>query len=150
MLIVLEGCDGTGKTTLANNIAKVIGGSVIHCTRETPNNYDFFEDIILAAEECNIVADRFMYGQFVYQTAGERIAKGWLRDADKAKLEVLMLKQGVKVFHVTAPLKDIEQRLTERGETTHETVGRIVMNFATLFADSLLPIGVIDTTKLTW
>ena len=66
MLIVLEGCDGSGKTTVARNLQNILpDAEIIHCTRETPNDYSFFWHLIQASKDRHIIADRFCYGQFV-------------------------------------------------------------------------------------
>ena len=55
MLIILEGCDATGKTTLANLLAPVLNATIIHCTAETPNDMQFFTNIAYAAANENIL-----------------------------------------------------------------------------------------------
>jgi thymidylate kinase len=149
MLIVLEGCDGTGKTTLANNIAKVTGADIIHCTSTTQNDWNFFDTIIGLAKTHDIIADRFMYGQFVYQQAWEREKKGWLTDRDFVNLELKMMASNAKVFHVMAPINEIRRRLEARGELV-PNLSSILTGFASVFEKSLLPIRVIDTTKEIW
>ena len=72
MLVVLEGCDGSGKSTLARFLSKIMNAEIVHCTASTPNNYDYFLNIIEASKTRNIIADRFCYGQFVYQEAEDR------------------------------------------------------------------------------
>jgi thymidylate kinase len=113
MLIVLEGCDGSGKTTIANNIKAILPhAEIIHCTTETPNDFDFFSSLIEASKERDIIADRFCYGQFVYQTPAERK----LTPQQLTALEVSMVAAGAKVIHVTAPVETIRQRLSWRKE----------------------------------
>ena len=72
MLIILEGCDGTGKTTLANMLKPLLGAEIVHCTTQTPNTYGFFNNIIYAAQKKHIIVDRFCYSQFVYQEEEDR------------------------------------------------------------------------------
>lgn len=130
MLYVLEGCDGVGKSTVARHIQNIVGGAeIIHCTAETPNTFEYFKGIIEEADHKNIIADRFCYGQFVYQTPAERhMSWGQLRD-----LELLMQDHGVKVILVLANIEDIKRRLEKRGETTSIPVHKIVDNFLQLF-----------------
>ena len=133
MLIVLEGCDGVGKTTVARNLANVLDARIIHCTADTPNDYKFFKSIIDASKYQNIIADRFCYGQFVYQSENERR----LTRKELTQLELDMIEAGAKVIHVTAGIKDVESRLRYRGEKTDIPVSEIMDRFIELFDNSL-------------
>lgn len=133
MLIVLEGCDGVGKTTIARNLAKLLNARIIHCTAKTPNNYKFFKSIIDASKYENIIADRFCYGQFVYQEAHERP----LTHAELTQLELDMIEAGAKVIHVCAPVEEVERRLKCRQEKTELSVGEIMDRFIDVFERSL-------------
>lgn len=113
MLIVLEGCDGSGKSTLAERLAALLDASIIHCTTETANTKEFFEAIIKASKEKNIIADRFCYGQFVYQKGKER-PLGTIQDLHE--LEIEMMEAGAKVILVTSPDEVVNRRLREREE----------------------------------
>lgn len=128
MLVVLEGCDGSGKSTLAKSLAKVLGADIVHCTSTTPNDMKFFKGIIEASKTRNIIADRFCYGQFVYQKEKDR-PLGNIKNLHK--LEVQLLKAGAKVIYVEAPLKEIENRLEERGEVLINclTVSEVLYRF---------------------
>lgn len=135
MLIVLEGCDGSGKTTIANNLKAIMpDAEIIHCTTETPNTFDFFKGIILASKERDIIADRFCYGQFVYQTEAER----HLTDEELCALEIGMMGAGAKVIHVTAPVNTIKERLSWRGEDTMHPVEEITDRYIDLFERTLI------------
>lgn len=135
MLIVLEGCDGSGKTTVAANLANILpNAEIIHCTRETPNDYEFFHGLIKAGDTRNIIADRFCYGQFVYQEAKDRP----MDENDLLLLEIEMLSHGVKVIHVAAPVEEIAERLYLRKELTDIPVGEICDRYINLFENKTL------------
>lgn len=136
MLVVLEGCDGTGKSTLAEFLAKVMNAEVIHCTSSTPNDYGFFWGIIEASRQRNIIADRFCYGQFVYQKKEDRN----LKKSSLYSLELSMLDAGAKVILVTAPQDVVEARLAARGETTHLPVKELLGRFEDIMSESILPV----------
>lgn len=132
MLIVLEGCDGSGKTTLARSLAKILDADIIHCTSRTPNDKKFFEGIIEASKTKNIIADRFCYGQYVYQKKEDRPLGDY---EDLNYLETKLLAAGAKVIHVGAPPHEIEERLAIRGEKLINdlTVGDVLYKFDELF-----------------
>lgn len=119
MLYILEGCDGTGKSTLATQLSKLLDAEVIHCTKDTPNTELFFLNIVRAAEKRNIIADRFCYGQYVYQQPEERpLEYGGLETSYRGlnHLEAMMLESGVKVILVDADTDVIVDRLQARNE----------------------------------
>lgn len=137
MLYVLEGCDGSGKTTLAKQLSKLLDADIIHCSQHTPNNYNFFDNIITASHNKNIIADRFCYGQFVYQSDGDRP----LGDISTLNvLETRLLKENAKVIYVSAPDEVIKERLAMRGESLINglTVEEIRIKFSAVRKLSLL------------
>lgn len=135
MLIVLEGCDGSGKTTIARNLQAVMpNAEIIHCTTSTPNDFEFFRGLILASKDRDIIADRFCYGQFVYQAPEERK----LTPAELYGLEVGMIAHGAKVIHVTAPVNTIKTRLSWRQEDTMHPVEEICDRYINLFENTLI------------
>ena len=172
MLIVLEGCDGTGKTTLAENLAKIIGTEIIHCSQYTPNNYSFFHSIIEASWERNIIADRFCYGQFVYQEEFERplrIKQEGTHSViigndvyefpnDTSALEVLhileteMLQVDAKIIHVVAPVDEIKERLETRKEALINglTIEEVISKFKGIFNLSILPVIEYNTGRFKY
>ena len=143
MLIVLEGCDGSGKTTFANKLAQIINAEVIHCTAETPNNVEFFRGIIGMSVLKNIIADRFCYGQFVYQKIEERK----LSQEQLKQLEFDMMMAGAKVIFVDADTDIIKDRLAARDEETAIPVSQIQYAYDQIFSNSILPVTVVDTTE---
>ena len=135
MLIVLEGCDGSGKTTIANNLKAIMpDAEIIHCTTETPNTYEFFKQLIVASQSRDIIADRFCYGQFVYQAPEER----HLTPLQLCSLEAGMIAAGARVIHVTAPVNTIKERLSWRGEKAMHPVEEITDRYIDLFEHTLI------------
>ena len=144
MLVVLEGCDGTGKSTMAKRIASVLNAEIIHCSTKTPNDYMFFHGIIGASKTHNIVADRFFYGQFVYQTPKDR----HLTHSDLVDLEVELLGAGGKVILVEASEQDIANRLGARDEQLINglTIKEVLEGFRKMASDSFLPVEIWNTS----
>lgn len=128
MLLILEGCDGSGKTAIADQLSAWWADEVIHCTRETPNNFHFFYNIIRRAKFHNIVADRFCYGQFVYQPPEERP----LSPSELCVLEGMM-GTDAKLLYVYAARDEIEQRLAARDEVVAKGVDAVLKRYQEIF-----------------
>ena len=144
MLIVLEGCDGTGKSSIAKLIqAVMLDAEIIHCTAETPNDFKFFSKLIDIGQYRNIILDRGLYGQFVYQSPEDRK----LSHKQLRSLEMRMLSTGAKVVHVTAMQQTVEDRLNNRSEVPMHTVSVLLSRFDDLFEKSLMPVITVDTTN---
>ena len=144
MLIVLEGCDGTGKSSIAKLIqAVMLDAEIIHCTAETPNDFKFFSKLIDIGQYRNIILDRGMYGQFVYQSPEDRK----LSHKQLRALELNMIRTGAKVVHVTAMKQTVEDRLNSRSEVPMHTVSVLLSRFDDLFEKSLMPVITVDTTN---
>lgn len=144
MLIVLEGCDGTGKSTIAKFLSLVLPESqIVHCTVHTPNDFNFFSNLISIGRHQNIILDRGMYGQFVYQKKEERK----LSNKQLTQLEMHMLQTNASVIHVTAKEDTIVQRLYDRSEVTAIPVRTIMERFDEVFSKSILPVVKLDTTN---
>ena len=124
MLIILEGCDATGKTTLANMLAPLLNAQIVHSTAETPNDYRYFEELLRASEYTNIIADRFCYSQFVYQDSEHRPLKLVSDEYMTIKneweilhmLECEMLRYNTKLIYCYADAGVIAERMIARGE----------------------------------
>lgn len=112
MLVVLEGPDGAGKTTLAKILSLIMDAEIIHATRETPNNMEWFSSIIEESKHRNIIADRFFWGQFVYQDVDERNLDWELLQDLECKLN----DAGGMIVYVHAPKKTLEKRMGKRNE----------------------------------
>lgn len=145
MLIILEGCDGTGKTTLAEKFkAKIPDAEIIHCTRETPNTYEYFRDIIKDSRGKAIILDRAMYGQFVYQEEADRpMTKEQLRMLEN----YMNLLSDVTIYWVTADKKVILSRLESRKEKLSLPYDTIEARFRAIFNESACKIISWDTTN---
>lgn len=141
MLIILEGPDGAGKSTIARRLARILNAKIIHCTKDTPNDAEYFYRILSAADHQNIIADRFCYGQFVYQSEKERK----LTKAELYRLETEFLNHGAKVIYVTAQEKTIQERLNKRKEVPMHPVKELLDRFDTLMKESTLQIEVWRT-----
>ena len=155
MLYILEGCDGSGKSTLAKGLSDLLGAQVIHCSRSTPNTLEFFQSILEKSKENDVIADRFCYGQFVYQDENERPLKtygtrplktyGTIYYSSKTALENLHLLESqmlgyAKVVYVSASAKVIQDRLNSRNEALPDglDVEKILQRYKNIREESML------------
>lgn len=107
MNIILEGCDGTGKSSIAKHICQMTGMYYWH--ESQPKTLAEYQQMLSSG---GVVFDRFCFGQFVYNTEEYR------------KMTMEELKSLVKSFkdtntivlYVDAHTEAIISRLIARGE----------------------------------
>lgn len=144
MLIVLEGIDGCGKTTLAETLAPILDAKIIHATRETPNDWEWFWSIIKNSTKQNIIADRFFWGQFAYQSPSERN----ITEDQLHQLEKMMRDYGGKIIYVQASWPTVSKRLAAREEQLSCSYMHLVNAYAELIHNSYCPVLIYDTEEM--
>lgn len=132
MLIVLEGVDGAGKSTLA----EALGGTYLH---HGPPEKDQpvlrqYEEAIQAhrAENALLVVDRLHYGEMVYGPVLRGESKlGW---PGFAHVELLLQARGAVTALVDPGLEEVHRRLALRGEDflPPDRVGEVWREFQTV------------------
>ena len=142
MLIVLEGIDGVGKTTLANLLSKVYNADIIHATRETPNDWAWFNELMDLAKDRNIIMDRSFWGQFVYQEPDER-KLSW---EQLHELEHRLYQEDGKLIYVTANTSDILERLRGRAETLSRPLDLLKERYEAVILLSECPVIIYNTS----
>lgn len=145
MRIILEGCDGTGKTTLAKILADRYGLDICHCTQDDPGDYEFYRQTL---RKENVIWDRHTLGELIYPKVFGRNQKIGCEDA---RLLMHYAKEGgVKVFVLTADIESIYNRIDARGNEdvrVHDSLAEIDRKFRFYAEEFRIPI--IDTSKMT-
>lgn len=155
MIIILEGPDGAGKTTLANKLCKSIPGStLLHYGAPTDavaaENYwqVYAEDILKASTASVLIMDRSWYTDMVYGP----VLRGSLEmTATKCKmLEALVLANGGGlVIYCTSSPKVLWSRVMRRGDPLikdTETLRALYDGYEALFKEGVtLPVVKYDT-----
>lgn len=144
MKIIIEGCDGTGKTTLAKILANEYGLDYCHCTASDPGDYDFY---LNTARKDNIVWDRHTIGELIYPKVFNRSAQISPEDARLAL--AYAREQGAMVFVLTEKLEIIQERLKKRGNEDERIMNNLqFINDSFLFYAREFEIPVINTSDL--
>lgn len=140
--LIIEGCDGTGKTTIATILAELYHMDICHCTAEDPADYDFYRN---TARKKNVIWDRHTVGELIYPKVFKREAQIGPEDARLAL--AYGRENGTKAVILTADLKVIEDRLEHRGNECFEVWDNLefIHNEFLQYAD-FLNIPVVDTS----
>ena len=112
MNIILEGCDGTGKTTLAKHLCETLG--LVYWHESEPRAVGEYQTMLSYG---NVLFDRFCFGQFVYNTADQR--KMTMEELTQLVSEVFPAT-GTIVLYVDCKSDEIVNRLIARGEGKEE------------------------------
>ncbi|MDH6574725.1 hypothetical protein [Kitasatospora sp. MAP5-34] len=148
--LVLEGCDGVGKSTLAERLSTYHGFTVVHSPR-TPDHLDLASRYrTLLAEPGRILFDRCFLSELVYgplHRGRSRIT--WSQAIDLA--ESVIARSGLLV-HLTAPPAVVHQRLLARdGEAIGvEEVSALITAYDRVFATlaEYTDVLTLDTTTI--
>jgi thymidylate kinase len=117
MIIMIEGCDRTGKTTLAKMLAEKLGGQVIHTSKpQTDNPYvEYLEKLASLPRHKILIFDRFYLGEYVYSIlwrGGCKISSEQFKKLDHVAAN---LHKAV-VIHACASTETIIERCRREGE----------------------------------
>lgn len=133
MIFIIEGPDGSGKTTLAEKLSKQTGYPVVH--RSQPKSEEEklhmlrgYVDAIEAGK--NIIFDRCWYSEMAYGPVMRD--ESVITYPEMYLLEEKLAKHGAMIIYCTDKPKTLWRRATKRGEdyiTDFETFERICANF---------------------
>jgi len=122
-ILTLDGCDGTGKTTLAEYLQAQHGFTVIHSSR-TPDHVDLaarYRQILATAGR--LVLDRCFVSELVYGPL--RYGRSRLSWNDAVELSATLAARGGAFVHLTGTPAAIQRRLLDRRDTELPALGDI-------------------------
>lgn len=118
MVIILEGCDCTGKTTLAKKLCEKYKLMYNHVTSKDPNNYEYY---LTTMKIDNTLWDRHLLGEMIYPTVYNRkgnldldLLTDLINKANENKVVILVLTEDdeeiIRRINAERPLEDNQTR----------------------------------------
>lgn len=108
MRIIIEGCDGTGKTTLVDGLAKEFNLGKIHISNKDPNDLDFYYQFL---RKDDVIFDRNLIGEMIYPKIFNRPQK--LKEYELDYLIAKAKELDIKIIVLTAAIDTINFRLKQ-------------------------------------
>lgn len=148
MLILLEGCDKSGKSTLARKLVDEFGAEYVKFSQPKRLPYEEYAEFLAAAIPSKLyVLDRFMHGELVYGP----IYRG------KSGLDIVQLMalektassvHGAAVIYCRVPSSQVKKKFIEDNEefTQAKDIGRIIHAYDCVFEQTILKVFKYDYT----
>jgi thymidylate kinase len=146
LLVICEGTDGSGKTTLANTLAIMTRGKYLHAG--PPKRHplvEYTEPLSSYAPGTgqDLICDRWHVGELVYGPL-YRGRSGLTHNQFRA-VEDLLREKGALLVLCDEPIGVLVERLTARGEQPNaDDLTREAVVFHDVFGRSALPKAVFD------
>jgi thymidylate kinase len=116
-ILAIDGCDGTGKTTLAEYLRARHGYTTVHSPR-TPDHIELADRYRhILARVGRVVLDRCFVSELVYGPM--RHGRSRLSWSDAVDLSATLAAQSGAFVHLTDEPIAIKRRLLDRGDTEH-------------------------------
>lgn len=145
MIIIIEGADGSGKTTLANQLSKQTKYPIIHMSNpktelEKVTMMGLYVQQLRTGK--NFIFDRCWYSEMAYGPVFRD--KSYITYPQMYELERMLCKAGAMIIYCTGPKAALWMRCQRRGEnfvTSSVDFDKVYTNFEELFsAPHLVPV----------
>lgn len=125
-VIILEGTDGTGKTTLAKEIAKAQDRQILHAAKPTHDNWpdEYVAPIAEMAHEQRLVLDRWHLGEYIWPDILGRKSL-FNNHIDLIECNERLVAIGAFTLVLVRSTIDIIVELDSRGESEQDTLNAI-------------------------
>lgn len=155
-VLIFEGCDASGKTTIQDILKEIIRHAfVVHTSAPTKGNskeyfYNLLNKLVEFSDILNqpLFFDRFHIGELVYGSIFRPETIDRMVEEKMYQLEAELLKQDARIIYVTASPEVIARRIQERGDwyITTNDVQSILDRYEKALQKSKLPIYRLGTT----
>jgi len=138
-VIAIEGCDATGKTTLAKQLSDKLNMLIVKGSsfeNAECDNTQLFKHFNKVANASNVIIDRTIYSNRVYATLYDDYAI--LTDEQRMQIED-KFKNKTLVLYLTADVDTIIDRINVRGDdyVTPDKIQSIVSNYNSVMSDAM-------------
>lgn len=146
-IIILEGADGTGKTTLAKELAKAQGRLIMHASAPQSETWaeEYVDSITGIIPTQSLVLDRWHLGEWVWPQFFSRESL-YESHIDMQECHEKLIAIGAFTIVLVRPVLDIISELSRRGESEEAAVAAIEGQASYL---SLVRSANLDRTILT-
>jgi thymidylate kinase len=120
MRIIVEGADGSGKTTVVNYLAKEFECDIVHMTRWGSRlKKDYLDKLKLQ----NVILDRSFMSEMIYKQAFGLVPQISFGVFDE--LFTKAKREDWKIIILSAPIDILKERLTNRGDESSDIIKNI-------------------------
>lgn len=109
MVILLEGVNGTGKTSLAKQLGKALNFPTIKFVAPVTDAFDYFD--LSVVKNTHLIIDRYHLSNWVYGSSEGGTTLSW---EEWMKLDTQLQERGVWLFLMVGDPFEIQERLVER------------------------------------
>ena len=145
MNIIIEGTDGTGKSTLAKHLQDNFNLKYQHSSSETDNNFEYHFELLDSKE--NIVLDRFQLGEIIYPMfTPERESKITLSQA----VMLSRMEDTLTIILYASDTSVLKGRIHERVETyspLYDTINELFKLLGETFELLEVPVLLLDVCE---
>ena len=145
MRVLIDGVDGTGKTSVCEKLANKLGCNIVRLTHDGDRNFRAYSEAIIPD---NMVHDRTFLSEIIYPKNFGRASR--LMDRSIPALYQLIEQYDAKVFILTADNDEIVRRLNLRGDEFIDDFEKIKgINYDYIQIALIQNYVLIDTTNKT-
>ena len=145
MRILIDGCDGTGKTSVCEKLANKFGCNIVRLTHDGDRNFKAYSEAMIPD---NMVHDRTFLSEIIYPKYFNRDSR--LDSNIIPDLFELIKLFDVKLFILTAKSETILERIGKRGDEFIDDSNKFIQinsDYVTTAMENNFVI--IDTTNKT-